>query len=281
MQDFLLIDLSLDKQHNLGNHIKFKTKLLLNQFLNYKFMKTTKLLFGALFFMSLIILPSCLKDNDDLSLRYPNAIVTVKESANETLFFQLDDQTTLLPVNLKFHPYDGKEVRALINYQETEEASGDFDKAVHVNWIDSILTKPMAPNLGDQNDKVYGTDPVEIVADWVTIAEDDYLTLRFRTIWSNIGAKHFVNLISTNNPENPYEVEFRHNANGDVNGRVGDGLVAFKLDDLPDTEGETVKLKLIYKSFNTTKSVEFDYKTRVATPATSAIAAERSVIPMQ
>ena len=121
----------------------------------------------------------------------------------------------------------------------------------------------------------------EIVNDWVTIAEDGYLTLRFRTMWSNMGITHYVNLIPTNNPENPYEVEFKHDANGDVNGRVGDGLVAFKLDNLPDTEGETVKLKLIYKSFNTTKSIEFDYKTRSATPASSAIAAERSVIPLK
>lgn len=232
--------------------------------------------------MGLIILPSCLDDdNDDMNLRYPNALVTVKESADETLFFQLDDQTTLLPVNLNSHPFGGKEVRALVNYEEVDESSGSFDKAVHVNWIDSIRTKAMAPNLGDQNDEVYGTDPVEIVPDWVTIAEDGYLTLRFRTIWSNMGITHFVNLIPTNNPQNPYEVEFRHDAKGDVSGRVGDGLVAFKLDNLPDTEGETVKLKLIYKSFNSTKSIEFDYKTRAATAATSAIAAERSVIPLE
>lgn len=245
-------------------------------------MKTTKFLFTAFFLMGLIILPSCLDDdNDDMNLRYPNALVTVKESADETLFFQLDDQTTLLPVNLNSHPFGGKEVRSLVNYEEVDESSGSFDKAVHVNWIDSIRTKAMAPNLGDQNDEVYGTDPVEIVPDWVTIAEDGYLTLRFRTIWSNMGITHFVNLIPTNNPQNPYEVEFRHDAKGDVSGRVGDGLVAFKLDNLPDTEGETVKLKLIYKSFNSTKSIEFDYKTRAATAATSAIAAERSVIPLE
>ncbi|MDD2299086.1 MAG: NigD-like protein [Fermentimonas sp.] len=245
-------------------------------------MKTTKFLLAALFFISIIILPSCLDDDDnDMQLRYPNALVTVKESVDETLFFQLDDQTTLLPVNLNSHPFGGKEVRALVNYKEVDESSGDFDKAVYVNWIDSIRTKPMAPNLGDQNDEVYGNDPVEIVNDWVTIAEDGYLTLRFRTMWSNMGITHYVNLIPTNNPENPYEVEFKHDANGDVNGRVGDGLVAFKLDNLPDTEGETVKLKLIYKSFNTTKSIEFDYKTRSATPASSAIAAERSVIPLK
>lgn len=35
--------------------------------------------------------------------------------------------------------------------------------------------------------------------------------------------------------ENPYEVEFRHNAFGDVYGEPADGLVAFNLDSLPDT----------------------------------------------
>ncbi|HHU41982.1 MAG TPA: hypothetical protein GXZ44_06740 [Fermentimonas caenicola] len=245
-------------------------------------MKTTKFLLASLFVMSMIILPSCLDDDDyDMSLRYPNALVTVKETADDKLFFQLDDQTTLLPVNINTHPYGGKEVRALVNYKEVDVPSGDFDKAVHVNWIDSIRTKPMAPNLGDQNDEKYGNDPVEIVRDWVTIAEDGYLTLRFRTLWSNMGVTHHVNLIPTNNPENPYEVEFRHDAKGDVGGRMGDGLVAFKLDDLPDTEGETVKLKLIWNAFNgVTKSVEFDYKTRTATPGTNAIAEQRNVIPL-
>ena len=59
---------------------------------------------------------------------------------------------------------------------------------------------------------------MEILADWVTLVEDGYLTLRFRTIYGNTARKHFVNLISTDNPDNPYEVEFRHNAYGDTYG---------------------------------------------------------------
>ncbi len=213
---------------------------------------------------------SCLDDDDDYvaySKILPNALVTVKPSDNG-FYLQLDDSTTLLPVNVSTSPFGDKEVRALTNFDITEEPSGAYDKAVHINWIDSLLTKPMATNLGPEaNDSVYGSDPVEIVNDWVTIAEDGYLTLRFRTIWSGQGEAHLVNLLTSQNPENPYEVEFRHDAFGDVNGRLADGLVAFKLDSLPDTNGQTVKLKLKWKSFSGDKSVDFDYCSRKSTPA--------------
>lgn len=241
----------------------------------------------ALLFAGAIVctigLQSCLDDDDNNAyyLRYPNALVTVKGAADDAFFLQLDDKTTLLPTNVRTSPFGDKEVRALVNYSEVNEPSGDYTKAVHINWIDSILTKPIAPDLGEKNDEVYGTDPVEIVNDWVTIAEDGYLTLRFRTIWGG-SKKHFVNLLLGQNPENPYEVEFRHNAYGDTYGSEGDGLAAFKLDELPDTEGKIVKLKLKWKSFSGEKSAEFDYCTRKAvTPSESAIATVRSTLDLK
>ena len=107
-----------------------------------------------------------------------------------------------------------------------------------------------------------GNDPVEIVKDWVTVVEDGYLTLRFRTASGNNGRIHYVNLVAGQNPDNPYEVEFCHDAQGDVTGDMFDGLVAFKLDCLPDTEGKTVKLLLKWNSFSGPKQVELDYCTR-------------------
>ncbi len=245
-------------------------------------MKSKHILLSVGIILGFLLLPSCLDDdNSNWDKLYPNALVTVKHAGDETVFFQLDDKTTLLPVNLKTSPLGSKEVRALVNYKEVDESAKEYDKAVHVNWIDSIRTKPMAANMGDKNDEVYGNDPVEIVRDWVTVAEDGYLTLRFRTLWGYSRIVHYVNLIPTNNPENPYEVEFRHDANNDYADRMGDGLVAFKLDKLPDTKGETVKLKLKWKSFSGEKSVEFDYRTRSATTSSSAIFYERAVLPLQ
>ena len=132
-------------------------------------------------------LQSCLDDNDKYYYveGFPNALVTVKNATDGSFFLQLNDSTTLLPTNMSSSPFGDKEVRALVNYDEVSESGGRYDKAVQVNWIDSILTKSIAPDLGSENDVVYGTDPVEIVNDWVTIAEDGYLTLRFRTKWGD------------------------------------------------------------------------------------------------
>ena len=225
---------------------------------------------------------SCLDDddNDAYYLTIPNALVTVKPTSENAFFLQLDDTTTLLPVNMTSSPFGSKEVRALTNFSEVNEPSEGYSKAVHINWIDSILTKNIAPDLGAKNDSIYGKDPVEIVGDWVTIAEDGYLTLRFRTATS-FGSKHFVNLLSTNNPENPYEVEFRHNAYGNTYGEMGDGLVAFKLDSLPDTEGKTVKLKLKWNSYSGEKSAEFNFCSGKSTPASASIASERATLSLE
>lgn len=213
----------------------------------------------------LLFFQSCLSDDDTCGCHLsPNALVTVKQAQDHSVFLQLDDKTTLFPVNFTSSPFGSKEVRALVNYKEVNESSKEYSKAVFVNWIDSLLTKSMVPDLGANNHSVYGNDPVEIVADWVTIVEDGYLTLRFRTVWGDQGKTHYVNLLAGGNPDNLYEVEFRHNAFGDVNGRVMDALVAFRLDKLPDTKGKTVKLKVKWKSFSGEKSVEFDYKSRTS-----------------
>ena len=208
-------------------------------------MKTQSFIRKGFFILTALCLSmgvqSCLDDDDNnlsLSHYYANALVTIKQSADNTPYLQLDDSTTLRPVNMASSPFGEKEVRALANIELADEAPQEYDKAVFINWIDSILTKPMAPNLGEEeNNRTYGNDPVEILNDWLL----------------------------SENPENPYEVEFRHNAFGDTEGKMGDALVAFKLDELTDTQGETVKLKLKWNSFSGEKSAEFDYCTRKAT----------------
>ena len=222
-------------------------------------------------------------DNPSYGIWYANALVTVKPNAdNSDFYMQLDENTTIKALNLKQSPFGTKEVRALANISYSETDAGEYDKAVYVNWIDTILTKPIAPNLGEENLSTYGNDPVEIVKDWVTIVEDGYLTLLFETVWGNNDTYHLVNLVSTENPDNPYELRFCHNANGDTQGKPGQGLVAFDLNSLPDTNGKTVKLKLIWQSFSGEKSTEFDYCTRQTTVTTSSeMKSVKNILPIK
>jgi hypothetical protein len=209
------------------------------------------------------VLQSCLKDDDeyDDSYSFPNALVTVKSVSDGSVYLQLDDSTTLKPVNMKTSPYGTKEVRALVSCYLSNDNAAPYNKAVFINWMDSIRTKNTVATSGTNDDERYGSDPLELVNDWVTIAEDGYLTLRFRTVWGNGHSIHYLNLVRGVNPNNPYELELHHDAKGDVEGEMHDGLIAFSLKDLPDTGGKTVKLKINWKSFSGNKSVEFNYCT--------------------
>ena len=220
---------------------------------------------------------SCMKDDGgyDMSLYFPSAVVTVKplDAEGSSFYMQLDDKTTLKPVNITKSPYKEKEVRAFVNYNYTNDDSGEYDYAVNINWIDSLLTKQMADNTLEDIDKEYGTDPVEILRGW-TVVEDGYFTIDFATKTAGYGGKHWINLVYTGNPEatedsEKYVVEFKHDADGDNYGRMAEGYVAFRLDGeygLPDTEGKTVKLTLKWNSYSgpksAPKSATFNYCTR-------------------
>lgn len=213
----------------------------------------------VLWCLVLLFLPACSSGPNEPDLGYyPTALVTAR-TVDSVFVLQLDDSTTLYPQNFKKSPYP-REVRALVNY--VEEGMADNRQQVHINWIDSIRTKDAVPTMGEQNDSVYGKDPVEIVRDWVTVAENGYLTLRVRTRWGGYGAKHYLNLLTGINPENPYELELRHDAQGDVCGDMGDALIAFNLNDLPRDTRQDVKIKLHWQSFGGEKSTEFDLRLR-------------------
>lgn len=221
------------------------------------------LLFSIVGVVVLMMLPSCTSDDDSPELLRPTALVTVCPNADGSFIMQLDNATQLVPTNLKTSPFGTKEVRALVNYTETNVSPQDKKvRNVEVNWLDSIRTKLPVETLGKQDEIKYGNDPIEIVQDWVTVAEDGYLTLRIRTLWGSPHATHILNLVTGTNPEDPYELELRHNAKGDKNGRWGDALIAFNLNKLPRGDAGIAKIKLKWKSFTGDKSAKFEIKMR-------------------
>lgn len=208
---------------------------------------------------ALPVLNSCDTDSDCKdAVRWPTALVTVYPGAPSGFTMQLDDKTTLVPTNMTASPFGGKNVRALVNYTEENATNGSV-RNVHVNWIDSIRTKLPVETTGADDKTQYGNDPIEIVRDWVTVAEDGFVTLRIRTLWGG-NTTHVLNLVGGVNKDNVYEFDLRHNANGDTSGRVGDALIAFNLNgrwtELPDD----VKIKINWRSFSGDKSAEFSLK---------------------
>lgn len=208
-----------------------------------------------------MVTSSCDTDSDDSGNYYnlPTAIVTVKPGNATTQFYlQLDDSTSLLPTNISVSPFGEKEVRAYVNYRYTDDSPLIHNKAVQVNWIDSILTKRMVADMGEGNAKAYGNDPVEIVKSFETCAEDGYLTIRFRTTWGN-QKSHTVNLSWTKDEKGNLIAEFHHNANGDTSTRTADGIVAFRLDDEFNASDKPYEITLKWKSFSGEKTTTFKY----------------------
>lgn len=224
---------------------------------------------AATFIAASIIATSCDNDNDEFPvfpLNRPNAIVTVKPSADgSTFYMQLDDSTRLTAANMQAAPYGKREVRAFVNYRLLTQPADKRKYEVYINWMDSVLTKPMIeyPAASKSLAAHLVKDPVEIMRDW-TVSEDGYLTIHFRTQWAANGSPHYVNLAATN-AANPYDLTFFHDAQGVKGGYWGDGVVAFRLDKLPDTGNKTVNMTLHWTSFSGEKSVTFKYSTRHTT----------------
>lgn len=225
--------------------------------------KTVSFKAAAAYAIALTALFSCQKQNTyDWSVLQPNATVTIKPTENGSFYMQLDDNTTLVATNVGKSPFGDREVRAILNFSEENAPHDGYSKAVKVHWMDSILTKNTVPAPGEDEIDGYGSDPVEIFNDWITYVEDGYFTLHFTTVWGRPNVRHAVNLLTGTNPDDPYEVVFRHNAFGDTCGEHHDGIAAFRLSELPDTNGETVKLTLKWNSFSGEKKAVFDYRTR-------------------
>lgn len=209
-----------------------------------------------------MVVSSCDTDSDNYNYceySVPTAIVTVRPASAITQFYlQLDDSTSLLPTNIEKSPYGDKEVRAYVNYKYTDSNALIHNKAVYINWMDSILTKRMVADKGSDNAKAYGDDPVDIVKSFETCAEDGYMNIRFRTTWGN-RASHTVNLSWTKDADGNITAEFHHNANGDTSARTADGMVAFRLDDEFNKPDKPYYITLKWKSSTGYKTAKFKY----------------------
>ncbi len=233
----------------------------------------------AAIFAAGISLSSCLDNNNNggggyYPPFYPNGLVTVKSLDSGDFYLQLDDSTTLKPSNVSTAPYN-REVRAFVNFTDNGAWTGSgelsFDRDVTLHWIDSVRTKDAVLSLesSGENDTTYGTAGIEIIDNWVTVLEDDYLTLAFSAYWGDPTEYHEINLVAGVDETDPYLVELRHNPLEDAtyeSGKRAVGIIAFRLDDVIDIEGGIDHLTVKYQSFSGTKTVEIKRNTDYYNP---------------
>lgn len=223
--------------------------------------------FAAILFSGALSLQSC---DDDDNNNYvicpafaPNALVTFKtDPANGQVYMQLNDSVTLVDKDYKQWPFnakDKKEVRALVSVLFDDKNDTGLQRDVHlVTVFDTIRTKMMSP-IVDNMEKTYGDDPVEILDSWKTVCEDGYLTLHFRTLFGGMKI-HTLRLVR----QADGTLRLFHDANGDAKGAVSDGIIAFRLNDVPKPEdgGKYENITLKWNSFSGEKSHTFKYKYR-------------------
>ena len=223
-------------------------------------MKNLKFLFASMaLLLSSAVFVSC-DDDDAERVNVVSALVTVKTDSEGNSYFQVDKNTVAHLTNVNGKLYEGKEVRALTQFEllNPEEANKG-DMQARVFWVDSILTKKTVPSIDEETDAKYGSDPVEVVRTWTTVAEDGYVTLHFFTRWG-FGGKHRVTLVSGVNPENPYEFDFHHDAFGDIYGQIAYGIAAFNIKDIIAQTGvEPKEITINIDSFNGKKTFTLKY----------------------
>lgn len=218
----------------------------------------------ALMAVSVFSLQSC-DDDDNDGVMTGCALVTVKPNPTDGSFvMQFNDSLQVMASNMTSSPFGDKEMRALIAYSSPEKTNDGEMPRVQVLWMDSVLTKPVSANLGeDENKEGYGYEPIEVVNSWETVAEDGYLTLRVRGYWGDINKKHDFNLVHRTDANQPYLLQLYHDKKDDEGQIVADGLVAFRLPAAFNEGDEPITITLQYESYNgTLKTVDFKYKPR-------------------
>ena len=131
-----------------------------------KKIKTLMLLMAVM--LTAVSLQSCDTDCDNNDYPAFNlATVTLKAPQTEGAkwYMQLDDSTVIYAKNIASHPYENKELRAYIRYNELQRdmASSKFpyEYSANILTIDTILTKKMDPMVENMAE-VYGLSLIHI-----------------------------------------------------------------------------------------------------------------------
>ncbi|WP_291529589.1 NigD-like protein [Bacteroides sp. UBA939] len=229
-------------------------------------MKKLKLYLAAFTLICLTIpaLQSCMND-DNSNLRSYLTIGTLNIIEGREYYFDLDDGDKMYPGDTTHvHNYtliDGQ--RAFIHFFPLEEDIPGYEYNAQIVEIENILTKPIIPLTTATADSI-GNDRINVINLWIT---NNFLNIEYQFFHSNNeDKKHMLNLVINETPDAPssepdyINLEFRHNSYGDVQRKLFQGVVSFKLDEIAgqlNKKGLKILVNSIYDG-KRTYTVEFN-----------------------
>jgi hypothetical protein len=211
----------------------------------------------ALFFAALT---SC-SNNDGYSLdSYRIAYVTARPLNDKAFYLTMDNGKSLwpaAPLHVNYQPERPQRVQ--INYTLLGDNYQGYDYAIKLNRLDTILTKMPAPDMGKENDSVYGKDPIGISDIWIG---EEFLNVICKMEYSG-RFKHAVNLLRDTTGTS-FTLELRHNAFNDYSNNLRYGILAFDLSQI-DTGGKDMDLIIRVKTFEGMKEYKRTYNSSKGT----------------
>jgi hypothetical protein len=197
-------------------------------------------------------------DNQAIPSESYDAIVTVKRSPTDTLYFQLDDNTRLFPANYQKQARALQMQRVICHLTEYLYLDSPYGNYATVDWTD-----PLEKGTFSASASATISDGLDILNDWMTSVEDGFLTLHYRTWWGSGSVRHRLSLHSGVNPEDPYELCLVHDVCGDEALEQADALIYFDINSLPHTEGQYKTLTLKWTSGEGTLTArQFRFRSR-------------------
>lgn len=206
----------------------------------------------ATVFLFSLLLAGCMKmDVASYEVADPNvmsgtlqAVATLR--SNEGIrYFQLDPLSKGWIVNPEAVADMPDVTRVFLQYIPVQDdRRPDFcTESIRVDWAMALDVGTIAAPSASYQSSISSPDPIDIVQDWITSLEDGFLTLHYMIPVSG-NTKHSFTLCRGTSP---YEFFLLHDARGDLDGSLTDGIVCFPVQDLlPDTGGKTVELSLNY-----------------------------------
>lgn len=204
-------------------------------------MKTLKLL--AVLTLTAFMVACSNDDNNNMINENWVDIVTVENPNAKDAFFMRRDNNSLLWTAasnfINFKPVDGQ--RLVVNYSLLwdKRQTGLYDYDVKLNDAYKVLTKgifDLTPTTADS----IGNDPIRVTKMWVG---SHFLNVEF--VYQGNNKIHFINLIRDNSltpTDGKTHLEFRHNANNDLQLYNKMGLVSFDLRSLHSNANTDIEL---------------------------------------